>query len=166
MIKARYRQCEYDNCVYFKQNDYLIYLLLYVDDILIASRNKTQIQKLKGKLKRKFDMKDLGEGKKILSMKITRDRGSCRLWLTQENHVLKVLEKFNTAKARLITALLASHFKLYSKQCPQLSEEEEEMSRVPYASVVGLLIYVMVCTKPNLAYAISRISRFMSNLRK
>jgi len=40
------------------------------------------------------------------------------------------------------------------------------MSRVPYASAVGSLIYAMVCTRPNLAYAVSTVSRFMSNLRK
>jgi len=42
-----------------------------VDDILIVVRNKTHIQKLKPQLKKKFDMKDLGEAKKILGMKIT-----------------------------------------------------------------------------------------------
>jgi len=60
----------YDSCVYFKQNDSLIYLL-YVDDMLIAIGNKSHIQKLKVQLKRKFDMKDLEEIKKILGMNIT-----------------------------------------------------------------------------------------------
>jgi len=71
MIKARYKQYEYDNCVYFKQNDDLTYLLLYVDDMLIVTRNKTHIQKLKAQLKREFDMKDLGDANKILGMEIT-----------------------------------------------------------------------------------------------
>jgi len=51
-------------------------LLLYVDDMLIAARNKTRVQKLKTQLKKKFDMKDLGEAKKILGMEITRDRST------------------------------------------------------------------------------------------
>jgi len=72
MINANYTQCEYDNCVYFKQcNDNFTYLLLYVDDILIAVRNKTHIQKLKSQLKKEFDMKDLREAKKILGMEIS-----------------------------------------------------------------------------------------------
>ena len=49
-------------------------MLLYVDDMLIAVKNKTQIQKFKAQLKRKFDMKDLREVKKILGMEITRDK--------------------------------------------------------------------------------------------
>ena len=71
MIKTRYNQCEYDSCVYFKQSDELTYLLLYVDGMLIAARNKTDIQKLKVQLKKEFEIKDLGEAKKILGMEVT-----------------------------------------------------------------------------------------------
>ena len=91
MIKAKYNRCEYDSCVYFKQNDDPTYLLLYMDDMLIAVRNKIHVQKLKTQLKKEFNMKDLRETKKILGIKITRDRGSSRLWLLQKNYVLKVL---------------------------------------------------------------------------
>ena len=52
MIKVKYNRCEYDNCVYFKQNDDLTYLLLYVDDMLIAVKIKAHIQKLKAQLKK------------------------------------------------------------------------------------------------------------------
>ena len=82
MIKAKYNRCEYDSCVYFKQSDDPIYLMLYVDDMLIVARNKTYVQKLKAWLKKEFDMKDLREAKKILGMEITRDRSTCRLWLS------------------------------------------------------------------------------------
>jgi len=105
MIKAKYNRCEYDSCVYFKQSNDPAYLLLYVDDMLIASGNKTHVQKLKAQLKKEFNVKDLGEVKKILGMKITRDRGSGRLWLSQKNYVLKVLKRFNMAEARPVPLL-------------------------------------------------------------
>jgi len=69
-------------------------------------------------------MKDLGEAKKILGIEITRDRDSGRLWLSQENYVLKVLERINMAETRPVTTPLAGHFKLFSKQCPQSPKEE------------------------------------------
>jgi len=53
--------------------------------MLIAAKNKINVQKLKAQLKKKFDMKIFGEAKKILGMKITRDRVSVRLWLSQKN---------------------------------------------------------------------------------
>ena len=58
MIKARFNRCEYDSCVYFRENDDPTYLLLYMDDMLSATRNKAHIQKLKIQLKKKLDMKD------------------------------------------------------------------------------------------------------------
>ena len=48
------------------------------------------------------------------------------------------------------------------EQCPKTQEEEEDMSRVPYASVVGSLMYAMVCTRPDIAHAVGVLSRFMS----
>ena len=94
--------------------------------MLIVARNKTHVQKLKAQLKNEFDIEDLGEA--ILSMEITGDRGSDRLWLSQENYIFKVLERFNMAEAKPVTTPLVGYFKLSSKQCPQLPVEEEEMS--------------------------------------
>ena len=72
MINADYTLCEYDSCDYFKQcNGDLTNLRLYVDDMLIVTRNKTHIHKLKAQLK-EFNMKDLGEAKKILGMEISQ----------------------------------------------------------------------------------------------
>jgi len=85
MIKARYNKCEYDSCVYFKKSDDLTYLLLDVNDMLSAARNKRHIQILKAQLKKEFNMKDLREAKKILGMEISQDRSTWKLWLSQNN---------------------------------------------------------------------------------
>jgi len=86
-----------------------------VDDMLIGVRNKVHIQKLKIQLKKEFDIKDLGEAKKIFGMKITRDRTSGKLLPFQENYVLKVLERFNMVEVRPVTTPLTCHFKLSSR---------------------------------------------------
>ena len=57
---------------------------------------------------------------------------------------------------------LGSHIKLSSKQSPS-SEKEKKMPKVAYASVVGSLMYAMVCTRPDIAHAIGVVSRFLSN---
>ena len=53
--------------------------------------------------------------------------------------------------------------KLSVEQCPKTQEEEEDMSRVPYESAVGSLMYAVVCTRPDIAHAVGVLSRFMSN---
>jgi len=70
------------------------------------------------------------------------------------------------AEARQVTTLFASHFKLSSKQYPQSPVEEKEISRIPYASAVGSFMYAMVCTGPDLAYAVSTISQLISDPEK
>jgi len=65
-------------------------------------------------------------------------------------------------EVRSVITLLAGHFKLSSKQRPQ-SPKEEKISRVSYVNAVGSLMYIVVCTKPDLACVVSTVSQFMSN---
>jgi hypothetical protein len=76
MTKQGYSRCHSNHCVYFKrlENGSYIILLLYVDDMLVAGSNMKDINVLKKKLANSFAMKDLGDTKKILGMRITRDR--------------------------------------------------------------------------------------------
>ena len=66
----------------------------------------------------------------------------------------------NEAKPESTT--LGSHFKLSKEQLPKTEEEMDHMSKVPYASAIGSLMYAMVCTRPDIAHAVGVVSRFMS----
>ena len=86
MLWQKYVRSKYDHCVYLckLKDGSFIYLLLYVDDMLIASKNLVEIKKLKAQLSKEFEMKDLGDAKKILGMEITTDRHSKKLYLSQK----------------------------------------------------------------------------------
>ena len=86
MIGQRYTRSKFDDCVYFFRlhGGSFIYLLLYVDDMLIASKNVEEIEKLKTRLNKEFEMKDFGEAKKILGMEITRDKEGDKICLTHK----------------------------------------------------------------------------------
>lgn len=96
-------------------------------------------------------------------MKISRDRQNRKLWLSQETYIEKVLERFNMSKAKAVGSPLASHLKLSSEQCPKSEKEKLEMIKVPYSSAVGSLMYIMVCTRPDIAHSVGVASRFLSN---
>uniref|UniRef100_A0A2N9J916 CCHC-type domain-containing protein n=1 Tax=Fagus sylvatica TaxID=28930 RepID=A0A2N9J916_FAGSY len=165
MIQIGYTRCEYDCCVYVRilEDGSYIFLLLYVDDMLIAAKSMCEVNRLKSLLHKEFEMKDLGAAKKILGMEIRRDREARKLWLSQKNYIRKVLEKFSMLDAKPVSTPLANHFRLSGSQCPKNEEEIENMSKVPYASAVGCLMYAMVCTRPDLAHAVSTVSRYMAN---
>ncbi|KAG8489132.1 hypothetical protein CXB51_017197 [Gossypium anomalum] len=65
--------------------------------------------------------------------------------------------------AKPVSTPLAAHFRLSSALSPQSDNEIEYMSHVPYSSVVGSLMYAMVCSRPDLSYAVSAVSRYMAN---
>ena len=68
--------------------------------------------------------------------------------------------------AKPVSTPLAGHMKLSKKMCPTAREEKENMAKVPYSSVVGSLMYAMVCTRPDIAHAVGVVSRFLKNPRK
>ncbi|RVW71160.1 Retrovirus-related Pol polyprotein from transposon TNT 1-94 [Vitis vinifera] len=148
--------------VKFSDDDFVI-LLLYVDDILIVGRNVSRIDNLKKQLSKSFAMKDLGPVKRILGIRIERDKASKKLCMLQEQYIEKVLARFNMSKAKVVSSPLASHFKLSSRHSPSIDKEKEDMRRVLYALAVGSLMYAMVCTRPDIAYAVSVVSHFLSN---
>ena len=165
MGEQGYRKTTSDHCVFvqkFSDDDFVI-LLLYVDDILIVGRNVSRIDSLKKQLRKFFAMKDLGLVKRILGIRIERDRASKKLYMSQEQYIEKVLARFNMSKAKVVSSPLASHFKLSSRHSPSTDKEKEDMRRVSYASAVESLMYVMVCTRPDIAYAVGVVSRFLSN---
>jgi hypothetical protein len=164
MLSNGFQRSQYDSCVYLKfVNGSPTYLLLYVDDMLIATKSMKEITALKAQLSSEFDMKDLGAAKKILSMEIVRDRKSGLLYLSQKSYIEKVLHRLNVHNAKPVSTPLAPHFKLSAKQCAETDADLEYMSKVPYSSAVGSLIYAMVCSRSDLSHAMSVVARYMSN---
>ncbi|KAL0399858.1 UNVERIFIED_CONTAM: Retrovirus-related Pol polyprotein from transposon TNT 1-94, partial [Sesamum radiatum] len=130
-----------------------IFLVLYVDDMLIASPSLTLITELQNNLKKNFEMKDLGNAKKILGMSIERDRKNSTIFLNQISYVKNVLKKFSMENAKPTSVPLAAHFQLCKDQSPKTELEKEKMEKVPYSNAIGSVMYLMVSTRPDIAYA-------------
>jgi ATP-binding cassette subfamily B (MDR/TAP) protein 1 len=119
-----------------------------------------EIINLKTQLSKEFDMKDLGPARKILGMQITRDKQRGVLQLSQAEYINRVLQRYNMGNAKPVSTPLASHFRLSKDQSPQTEEEKESMANIPYASAIGSIMYVMLCTCPDVALAVSMTNRF------
>jgi len=169
MKDQKYKRSKYDHCVYLRKlkDGSYIYLLLYVDDMLIAAKSQVEIGRLKAQLSKEFEMKDLGEAKKILGMEISRDRERGKLWLSQKQYLQKVLQRFGIHEdIKPVSTPLAPHLKLSSRLSPTIDEEREYMKKVPYANVVGSLMYAMVCTRPDISQVVNVVSRYMHDSGK
>ncbi|KAH9671079.1 hypothetical protein KPL70_017207 [Citrus sinensis] len=155
MITSGFKINECDKCVYVKEteNEYVI-LYLYVDDMLIVGSDDDMIKSTKNMLKSKFDMKDMGLADVILGFKISRVSNG--LILSQTHYVDKILGKFNKddntmSKTPLDTSIYLS------------KNRGEGISQVEYARIVGSLMYLTNCTRSDLAYTVSKLSRYTSN---
>ena len=134
--------------------------------MLLARSSIEEINNLKKQLSKQFAMKYLGAAKQILGMRIIRDKANDTLKLSQLQYVKKVLSRFNMNEAKSVSTPLGSHFKLSKEQSPKTEEERDHMSKVPYASAIGNLMYAMVCTRPDITYVVGVLSRFMNRPRK
>ena len=151
-------------CVYkYIKETKVVFLVLYIDDILLIGNDIGLLSDVKKWLVEKFQMKDLGQASYVLGIQIIRDRKNKLLALSQASYIDKVLARFsmqNSKKGQLPTR----HGIILSKEkCPKTPQEEEDIRRVPYASVVGSLMYAMLCTRPDICYAIGIVSRYQSN---
>lgn len=135
MISIGYDRSKYDA----SSSRYIfhIYLLLCVDDSLIASKNLQNIEDLKLKLNMEFEMKDLRNAQRIIGMDINRDEDRRILSLTQTSYLNKVLIKYKMNTTKPSSTPLNQSVKLSCSQSPATLEEEKPMVSVPYASAVG-----------------------------
>nr|GEV65277.1 putative zinc finger, CCHC-type [Tanacetum cinerariifolium] len=142
MKKHNFIKKQVDRYVYLKMSrSNFIILVLYVDDILLASNNIDLLHESKRFLYRNFDMKDLGEASYVIGIEIHRDRANGSLGLSQKAYIKIILNKFNMQHCSPTVAPVIKGDVFGSHQCPKTEVEYEKMKRIPYASVVGSLTY-------------------------
>jgi Reverse transcriptase (RNA-dependent DNA polymerase) len=109
-----------DKCIYLKfRGSKFIFLILYVDDILLASNDKNVLHQTKKNLFNKFEMKNLGETSFVLGIEILRERSQCILRLSQRNYIDKVLSRYGMKECKPGDKPVVKGDKFSLKQCPQ-----------------------------------------------
>ena len=152
-------------CVYKKKSgSSIVFLVLYVDDILLIRSNVLVLQSIKIWLSKNFSKKDLGEATYILGIKIYRDRSKRLLGLSQSTYIDKMLKRFSMEQSKRGYVLMVSGITLSKSLCPQTQDEKTHMSMIPSASAIGSIMYVMLCTRPDVSYALSITSIYQSVL--
>jgi hypothetical protein len=162
--KFGFKENPIDNCIYIKiKGAKFVILVLYVDDILLASNGKKMLHETKRFLSSHFDMKDLGEASYVLGIEIYRDRTGGVLGLSQKAYIDKMLKRYEIQNSKPTPVPIAKGDKFSEEQSPQNQLELSEMSNIPYASAVGSLMYAQVGTRPNLAFATVMFGRYQQN---
>ncbi|CAI7840714.1 unnamed protein product [Closterium sp. NIES-53] len=132
------------------------YVLVYVDDLVFATADTDALTLVKSELRKRHTCTDLGELRSYLGLQITRDRARCTITLTQSHMEHQVLQRFGFQFSSPRPTLSTGH----SLSAPP-SEESIETSG-PYPELVGCLMYLMTCTRPDLAYPLRLLARYVA----
>ncbi|CAI7895773.1 unnamed protein product [Closterium sp. NIES-54] len=133
------------------------YVLVYVNDLVFATADTEALALVKSELQKRHTCTDLGELRSYLGLQITRDRARRTITFTQSHMVQQVLQRFGFTWSSAQATPLATR---YSLSAPPSDESVEPSG--PYPELVGCLMYLMTCTRPDLAYPLGLLARYVA----
>ena len=156
-----------DHGVYFKWDGInRVWLALYVDDIFLISKSLANIMESKKTLGVDTKVKDLGVAQYLLGIELRRRQLGMQdgdILMIQEKYVLDILKQFDKLGCKAASTPLEPGVNLTVKDGPVDAPGKARMEAYPYRQVVGKLMYLAVCTRPDICQAVSKLSRFSSN---
>ncbi|CAI7771769.1 unnamed protein product [Closterium sp. NIES-54] len=133
------------------------YILVYVDYLVFATADTAGLAHVKSELQKRHTCTDLGELRSYLGLQITRDIARRTITLTQSHMVQQVLQRFDfTYSSPQATPLSTRH------SLSALPSDESVEPNGPYPELVGCLMYLMTCTRPDLAYPLSILACYVA----
>lgn len=157
MQKVNFTPLKCDYAVFVNDNRSII-VAVYVDDILIFGKDKSQIQHLKSQLNHRFQMSDMGPAHMYLGMQITRDRNSRTILVDQEKYIQIILKRFNMLDCNSVSTPMETNLKLDKRTDKATPDEIQE-----YQRIIGSLEYAAIATRPDIAFAVHKLAQFSSN---
>ena len=135
-----------------------VYVLVYVDDILVVAKNLADVQSVKDKLGEAFKITDLGEAKYFLGISLDRDRQARTLKMTQERLATELVGKYGMKDSKVKSIPISPSIRLLK------ATEGNTLDKDAYrfSELVGSLLYLSVCTRPDIAQAVGVLTRHMS----
>ncbi|UYV76293.1 hypothetical protein LAZ67_13003282, partial [Cordylochernes scorpioides] len=158
LIKNNFKQSIVDPCLFTKnEENHSIYLILYVDDMLLASDSEIIIQNTVKTLEKEFEIKNLGDPTQFIGIEISRNREG-ELLLSQKNKIQELVERYNLQEAKPTFTPMESRY-------PGISDEKLLPNNVQYQQLIGSLLYLSVVSRPDIAAPVCILSSRNQNPR-
>ena len=139
--------------------DGTVYILVYVDDLLVVSNSKSGIQHVISRLQDAFKVRDLGEATYFLGMNIERDRQARTLKLSQERLASDLVNSYGMKESKIKSTPLSTSIKLTKA----IEENLLDKDTYTYSHLVGSLLYLATCTRPDISQTVGALARHMAN---
>ena len=153
--KLNFVRSNYDYCLYVNNTSKdSIYILVFVDDLLICCKDQIKIKEVKTDLMKRFAMKDLGKISQYIGIDIDYSDDRSKMTLSQTKYIESLAQKYNLENTKLYDTPMESNLKL-----EQASEIDEQ---IKYRNLIGELLYISIGTRPDISYSINYLSRYQS----
>lgn len=157
LISANMTQCNADSCLYvYHRSQVDIYVLIYVDDILVASTSIGAIKTLEQILKANFDIENLGEVTSYLGIRVLRQNG-CYL-LDQQSYITNIANRFGLSDAKISDIPISPSY-----QKEKNGDDNVLPSNDKYRAAIGHLLYIAINTRPDIAASVCILSQKVSS---
>ena len=166
LVRLQFTPLDSDSCVFVHQGDsYVMYIVLYVDDLLIISSSLPRLVHLKSRLSQLFEMTDMGEAHYILGLKITRNRSKRQLSLSQQEYVRRVVERYGMTNCNPASTPLTAGTVLSKGRLPNLLRRQHLSPSTATRTPRSLALSCTPCWARDLTSltAVGCLSRFNSN---
>lgn len=156
-----------DLCVYiYMCNDVYIIVSIHIDNMTLTSKSRPAILKVIAELRKFFKLCHLGPITGLLGIMVTRDQPHCcKLWIDQKAYAIKILSRFNILDCKTVSIPLEPSTHLSKADSPSIPDEVEKMQKVPYIQATGALLYLAMCTWPDIVFAVGMLCHFNACLR-
>ena len=163
LISIGFTPLHADRCVYVRRraNDIII-IALYVDDLLIASSRKTEMGSIKRMLTQLYEMEDMGEATFILGITIRRERANRSISIGQSAYINTLLKRHGMADCNSTSTPMDSAA-VHDLMAAADSYQASLTLTRDYQSIIGGLMFAATCTRPDIAFAVNRLSRYCAN---
>ncbi|GBM85898.1 Retrovirus-related Pol polyprotein from transposon TNT 1-94 [Araneus ventricosus] len=153
-----------DKCVYkLKNSKAELIVIIYVDDLICCTSNVNLYLEYMKCLSNEFAIKDMGKLNFCLGIEFSQNVKNCQITMFQSKYIENVLEKFNMQDAKTMKTPLDPSVKLTKEMCPETEAENAEMSLYPYPFLIGSLMYLAICTRPDICHTVNYLSQFKEN---
>lgn len=155
LVNLNYKKSDHEPCIFVKREDSFVTIIaLYVDDFFIFSNSVQESDSLKQQLAARFKIKDLGQLKKGLGMRVSIDKDGNKIQLDQEHYINHLLERFNMSECKPVGTPMDKN------ACFDETDTNICRKNLPYQQLLGSLMYLSVLTRPDITFAVNFLSQF------
>ncbi|UYV73987.1 hypothetical protein LAZ67_11001719 [Cordylochernes scorpioides] len=151
-------QSQADPCVFYQtKTDAKIFLALYVDDGIMMSTSNNLLKELAQYLSSHFEV-TISTQNQFVGLEIDKDKEKGLIFLSQTSYIKRILDKFNMTSCNSSGTPVDPNMKLTRENI----NDSHDMHNIPYAEAIGCLMFLAVCTRPDIAFTVNKLSRFMA----